>query len=243
MLSYAYFGPGTEIYIPAGVNIKPTDSAVTASEIVTSGISVIPWVKYTYTSGDKLKGVEYQYLTLTSGDILNSCTITSKETKLSSTWTGIDSASYTLSGTADSLPQQEIAVTKDNFINGTFTSWEAMSYLAISAGPSTPQTLHHSYDNITLYIQNFKTGTTEFDTDAEIEEISLYPVSDEALTFKTNYSCAAGMNGADTAITEYSTSSGDYVEVNDFSVKVYKKADFGFGSNVTYSGLNNLNNS
>lgn len=243
MLSYAYFGPGTEIHIPAGVNIKPTDSAVTASEIVTSGISVIPWVKYIGTSENKLTGVEYQYLTLTSGDTLNSCIMTDNEQKLSSTWASIDSASYTLSGTADSLPQQRIAVTKDDFNSSKFTSWEAMSYLAISAGPSAAQTLYRSYDTVTLYVQNFKTGTTEFDTDAEITEISLSPISEKALTLKTNYSCSAGMTGTDTAITEYSTSSGDYVEVNDFKVKVYQKTDFGFNGQTTYSGLNNLNDS
>lgn len=82
MLSYAYFGPGTEITIPASVSIKPTETTITASDIVTSGISVIPWVKYNpinATEDKHVSGLEYKYLTLTSGDILSECNVTSGE--------------------------------------------------------------------------------------------------------------------------------------------------------------------
>lgn len=150
-----------------------------------------------------------------------------------------------MAGTSSTAGSETIATTKADFSNGDSTHWQAISYLAISSGPTVAQTMYHDYDALEITTQSFITGTHDWDDAATETTIKVAPLAIDGtvkpITFKTNYSCTAGVLGTNTEITEYNAAESDYTAVNDFKVKCYSKTSFGLGpTSTTYSQLNNL---
>ena len=169
----AYYGTGTEIsfsYDP-GQAVKSLPKTVSAEDIINNGIKAIPWRLFNFNTTNYLTIHEYQYRTLTAGDIITS--IATTESSIYSSWKKCASAEYTFADTtSDHLP---------TIADG---NWEVRSYLALNAGPNKAQELERNADTITITY-----------TDDSTDEIT------GPTAFKTSYKCQAIVDVFDASVS------------------------------------------
>jgi len=157
----AYYGSGSVITLEGGANIPKASDPVEVSQILEKGLHVVPWSNTVLLSDSrKITITEYQYITLTEGDTLNTLTVNTKNEdnqeiwkktresentssltlgSISAGWIKCDQESpitYTTSGakTATSLPK--ISLGQDSQ-----TTWEVCSFLELSTSPGYAQQL------------------------------------------------------------------------------------------------------
>jgi hypothetical protein len=78
----SYYGSGTEISLSADHPkfFGGIDTSISLDDILTNGITGVPWVYRTFDEtvgekGDTLTLAEYQYITLAEGDVLSSISL------------------------------------------------------------------------------------------------------------------------------------------------------------------------
>ena len=171
-IDFAYFGPGTGVYLPAAGSVlfTPADTDLSAADILAQGISVIPFQFYRPSSTasldtDYIYAQEYQYLTLAKGDKIKqinvnvaslgfTSSVVNNEIVQGNKWHAVDQSGdkkcvYILDGTEGTLPK--IAV--DTF------GWEVRSLLTLKASADQAQTLQKEYDHVDLYAGEMVTAT------------------------------------------------------------------------------------
>ncbi len=141
----AYYGSGSVITLDPGVRIPKPTTSVEVSQILEHGLHIVPWSSDVLLSKEtKITITEYQYRTLTEGDVLNTLTIPSdisENTLSSSKWTKCLSTketpiTYTTSGSENSITLPKIELS-----SGPTTSWEVCSFLELSTSPGYAQPL------------------------------------------------------------------------------------------------------
>ncbi len=145
----AYYGSGSVITIDQGLYIPKATDSVEIADILEQGMHLVPWSNYVQLSTNKkITITEYQYVTLTEGDTLNTLTVDSTDSPctISNTqWTGCLSTeeapiTYTPAGsdTPTILPKIDLG-------SGLTPSagWEVCSLLELSTSPGLSQTLRH----------------------------------------------------------------------------------------------------
>lgn len=154
-LDIAYYGPGTKI-IRSNTTLHLTkyesNNGISPETIAQYGLAAsIPWKQYKLNNVKYLKIKEYQYITLTSGDSIQSLILTDAsdtedvERKLTSRYVTVDSASYLIDGEDATGSPTDLPV-----INIPGSKWEVASFLDINMSPESAQVLETSYDKITL---------------------------------------------------------------------------------------------
>jgi hypothetical protein len=151
----AYYGSGSVITLDRGAFIPKASERVEVSQILEHGLHIVPWSDYvTLNNNKKITITEYQYITLTEGDILNNLTLDTSDEKNQPSknkaghyvignkrWTKCLSTTespivYTLAGA-----KTETILPKIDLISPSSTSWEVCSFLELSTSPGYTQQL------------------------------------------------------------------------------------------------------
>ena len=142
----AYYGSGSVITLDKNAFIPKANVKMEVSEILKQGLHTVPWSDYVLLSPTtKVTITEYQYITLTEGDTLNTLTLASGNT-INADWTKCSGAApitYTVSGEENSTPINKIDL-KDQepaAEKGSRIGWEVCSLLELSTSPDYSQTL------------------------------------------------------------------------------------------------------
>lgn len=210
-LNFFSYGSGTKI-IRSTANLELVKDKVTedltSEDVLLNGLAAsIPWVSVAVDAAKYITVKEYQYITLTSGDILKEITFVDDSiTDISYTPSEVSYAKYKfMSSSIDSvLPSLVVAD----------TNWKVRSKLDINMGPITQQILHIN-DTITATYKD--TTTKVFAPDG---------VNDPTLTLKSNYPVVSSSRDTDVTIWKLDEETGTYVDTySDFKIKVYKTED------------------
>ena len=160
----AYFTNGTLVTLKGGFVMSEPREIIDIGTILDSGLQDIPWQVATLQAGQEISFTEYQYITLSKGDVLKELTLTNDcLTKvddknlavLNSTWRSCEnSISYYAS--TDALRESEIVLPtiktscpgKDEMLKGN--GWEVCSLIELNVSPDLSQNLTKR----TTYISN-----------------------------------------------------------------------------------------
>ena len=136
----AYYGSGSVITLDPGAFIPKASEPVEISQILEQGLHIVPWSNYVLLSNDrKITITEYQYVTLTEGDKLNSLTIENGNSISSGSWQKCNKSEpikYTTAGAENPTELPKISLT-----SGDSTTWEVCSFLELSTSPGYSQQL------------------------------------------------------------------------------------------------------
>jgi hypothetical protein len=136
----AYYGSGSVITLDKGAFIPKASDSVEISQILEQGLHVVPWSSYVLLNDDrKVTITEYQYITLTAGDKLNTLTIEDGNSIGRGEWKACDPAlpiNYTTAGAENPTKLPKIALS-----SGVNTTWEVCSFLELSTSPGYEQQL------------------------------------------------------------------------------------------------------
>lgn len=245
---FAYYGAGS-IIVKSGINQLKRNSSgsdkVSIEAVEQNWVETdIPWNTFALTSDDKaIYVIENQYLSLTSGDVLNFASKDIIETRSenhvlslskdldSSEWVPVASAKYTLAeGGSKNLP----------VINIPGLSWKIKSRLDFNMSSGNPQTLNEG-DEIEVFYTNASTGRLENQT------VVLKPTKDGEnkiipLTIQPNSLCLGAVSEID--VTQSSAIvDGELTDVinKDFKIKITKRNEIVTKDGSTLS-LNNYTN-
>lgn len=153
----AFYGEGTELILTGSLmELSATDGVtqvLSEDEAYELGLAGIPWHTCELTTANYITLKEYQYVTLTQGDTLISCSLVGTDT-FSNQWTTCQVSSanpviYSIGDTKYTLPVLSISD----------MHWEGRSLLEFETGPETAQTLYRSGASITAYADT--TGTNK----------------------------------------------------------------------------------
>lgn len=154
----AYYGSGSVITVAGGANIPKATEPIEVAEILNQGLHIVPWSSYVnLNSVRKITITEYQYVTLTEGDTLNTLTIEGSTeggyTLNNTRWAKCISTDetpvvYTTAGsdTSSVLPKIDLASSSLPDSDSS-VGWEVCSLLELSTSPGYSQPL--SAANIT----------------------------------------------------------------------------------------------
>jgi hypothetical protein len=185
-LDMAYYGSGTEIIFNNNTSLTRTQTfradahKINLEEILEGGISAIPWTSYSY--GPKTTSLtlrEYQYVTLTEGDLLANIQLTGS-TNITNNWQAVKTSSgnpvsYTIGDTTYDLPVLNVADS-----TGKTVEWEIRSFLELDVGPDHAQILNPGNTLTVTYI----------DSENKVQEqIIRVNDDDQGLAIKTNINC------------------------------------------------------
>jgi hypothetical protein len=112
----SYYGSGTEISLSADHPkfFGGIDTSISLDDILTNGITGVPWVYRTFDEtvgekGDTLTLAEYQYITLAEGDVLSSISLNETvQRPLSKWWQKVATATFNMGGEIKKLPKIDI---------------------------------------------------------------------------------------------------------------------------------------
>jgi len=238
-LEMVYYGQGTEIekignWESPKKKAEESSSAEIVEQILTQGLSVVPWV---YISGidsstKDIKATEYQYINLVAGDKLDSITKATGETAtyLTSNYNcAVTGATYITADTTDTAQLGVIDV-----INA---GWKAASRLELNVGPEAKQTLQNvttqTRSNVTVYTERIElygykgdTRPTDSSSIVLLDNSTIHGVKETSgetispISIKTNYAVQSGSSKIDTKVTEYSGTIE--TAVDDFKMEQYK---------------------
>ena len=215
----AYFTTGTQVTL-SGAVVLPQYDLIELSEIFDSGIQEIPWSRLSFdTMADTIEFQEYQYVTLGTGDTLNSLRLVSNDKvaeldKLSSEWVFCSDVAYTLAddtSTVQTLPAINLGA--DRLGNG----WEVCSMLELAVSPNYAQTLR-STPKINTGLILTSVAAAGNGTQVMTVKPSEYG-NNNSLSFKTNLACLACGNEID--ISKVISNPND---LKSFQLKVFRES-------------------
>ena len=176
---FAYYTSGTEVTLEGNAKI-PKCKIIDIGSVLDGGVDLVPWQYCSLTGADKIIFQEYQYITLTAGDTINTVELPSsgnstgadalgtsgtKHTgdKIDSEWQTCNNVSYTALGDTvqDSSSTNVPAKTtlpSLNLLDRAGNGWEVRSELLLTASPNLSQALR-STSKIKTGIQLVKTPT------------------------------------------------------------------------------------
>jgi hypothetical protein len=150
----AYYGSGSVITLAPGTFIPTAKDKVEVSQILEKGLHIIPWSDYVILNDNKkITITEYQYVTLTADDTLDTLTVDADEgtsegyslggtnTNSNNKWikcisTSTNPIKYTPAGSETSITLPRIDIS-----NEASNSWEVCSFLELSTSPNYSQQL------------------------------------------------------------------------------------------------------
>lgn len=167
---YAYYGSGTEIILH-NMTLEPDANflKINAETVDDGGLEVIPWQCYslsTKSTGKSITINEYQYVTLTEGDKLLSCTLSDavENKTLNNDWKACDSSTsqlirYTRGDSISTLPKFAV--------DGV--CWQVRSMLEFAMGPDQAQILKRPGDYFVLQVREYEQDPSENNSSALID--------------------------------------------------------------------------
>ena len=226
-IDMAYYGNGTKISRSSNdlVLKKTLNNDISSEDILTKGLTAIPWIKQYVTEQKYLTIKEYQYITLTKGDTF-SCTL-EEDSNIDNSWKKCLDATYIYASEAAETETTSHSLPVFN-IRDTF--WEIRSKLNFNLGPNKTQALSYttadyvgsfavaSYDSFTLKYNNGTTIQIAPRQKTNQHAIGIIPVS-----LKANYLSQAAIDTLDTHVVKVAT-DGTEEQVDDFKIKVFENS-------------------
>ena len=240
----AYYGAGTKIKVTIKtprIYKYAADNSISADDISTYGVtSAIPWRAFDFSktaaSDKSVELIEYQYLNLIEGNILNTVTAatttntgaanaTTIEIDIDGDYKPVKSATYTLDdGKVASLPNVDF---NDN------SAWEVRSRLEFNVGQTTAQTLHSTnYTSDKILIYHTPTGTVDK------QVITLTPHDNTPLVIKTNKTLQSSSTILDVTAKLFAEDGHLEEQIPDLQIKVLAASEVKNDSGASV----NLNN-
>ena len=210
---FAYFSSGTEVTLTGKVVLQEF-SIIDFSIIFDSGVEEIPWKPITFSGKDSIIFQEYQYITLGSGDKLESLTLFEPEKSITEDWQYCDKVYYLPAGDEEPTPLSKINIVESSSVG---TGWEVASFLELNVSPNNMQTLRTT-DKIKTSIVLHKapaSGVINPDKDFELAATD----AKHPLSFKTNLICQDNSTKADIASLYYNPDN-----LKSFELKVFSES-------------------
>lgn len=234
----SYYGNGTELFLDSS-NVyteffgdENFTTTVSLDEILINGVSGIPW-KFESFIDRSLVITEYQYITLGSSDTLDSIDV---DRPITESWQEATNVSYTLSGTAKTLPaiviNKGLMSNKLSYENGTNeekqaiankASWESSDNICWEVHSAL--VLQTTKDNSIKLVDNESIVLKGLDKlgNSVNEDLGIKILGNSAspIVVKTNYP----INGSLSSINTTKNSAGE--TVTDFAVRLSNEHPLG----------------
>ncbi len=215
--SLAYYGAGCELILNF-VELKQDNenNNISAEDILSEGISAIPWTKFSFgenTNEKHIEIVEYQYVLLSTDDELQKIGVV-KDPDTQSSVQEINSNKWYICEPLDGGIKYKFA-NDDNpsyLPNISVTDgedaayWEVRSLLALNTGPELLQTLKSTRDKITVVYENDTTDVIQ-------------STSSESRSLKLNFEIQKVNNVYSATRLEYDN-LGQPIKMKDFKCKI-----------------------
>lgn len=271
--SLAYYGAGTELvlYKTTGgaskdlswngvlndgkIDETPSNSnniikdTVTSEDILTQGISVVPFKVFSFNSSRKLVIREYRYINLTSGDSIklgDDFENTSNINEITSDWSDylpinlIKNLKLNISGSTTLLPELKLNFDKDD----DNSSWQVSSKLNLNVGPQVSQTLTErdfieltgiSKEKYDILVKNSSSNISEQDTSDNITAPINFRDDNDILGIKLTagkinnnvvenltIKCNYPIQTTQPEVYLFATDTNNYIKVDDANIPNFK---------------------
>lgn len=150
-LSAAYYGSGTGIELIGGFNLLPSaDTQVNIVSALTEGLHILPWKTQLVSKASHVRITEYQYHTLTAGNVLMEAESADTSIEPHEAWTpvkGVKYRNYINEDIDQVLPEYQIYNVNTEGLVTTVTPkycWEMKTFLTLNTLNGQGQVLNYT---------------------------------------------------------------------------------------------------